>query len=256
MADYRIYIDESGDHTYRRLTDLDKRYLGLTGVLVRKDHYDAVIQPGLEQLKRRHFSYDPDSPPVLVRSQLIRRRGPFWRLRDPDDRAAWDDALIEFISALEINVYTVVMDKRAHFDRYGAASFNSYEYSLRVLLNRIRGLLVNFRGGATADVMAEARGGREDALLLREYEEFRQHGDDRVTGERVRATYPETLQFRRKDQNIAGLQIADLLAYPQKMDIVERNGLPMHAAPGAFSRRLNVALEPKIRGRYGRYLLT
>ena len=26
--------------------------------------------------------------------------------------------------------------------------------------------------------------------------------------------------------------------------------------PAAFSRRLNVALEPKIRGRYGRYLLT
>ena len=255
MADYRIYVDESGDHTYRHLADLDKRYLGLTGVLVRQDHYDAVMRPGLEQLKRDHFSYDPDSPPVLVRSHLIRRRGPFWRLRDAEHRAAWDDALIEFISSLEINVYTVVMDKRAHFDHYGAASSNPYEYSLRVLLNRIRGLLANFKSGATADVMAEARGRREDAQLLREYEEFRQHGDDRRAGEEVRATYPDTLQFRRKDQNIAGLQIADLLAYPQKMDIVERNGRPMHAALGAFSRRLNVALEPKIRGHYGRYLL-
>ena len=103
--------------------------------------------------------------------------------------------------------------------------------------------------------MAEARGKREDAQLLRKYEEFRQHGDDRLSGAEVRATYPDTLQFRRKDQNIAGLQIADLLAYPQKMDIAERNGRPMHAELSAFSRRLNLALEPKIRGRYGRYLL-
>ena len=255
MADYRIYIDESGDHTYRRLEDLEKRYLGLTGVLVRQDYYDATMRPALEQLKRDHFSYDPDSPPVLVRSHLIRSRGPFWRLRDPERRAAWGNALIEFISSLDVNVYTVVMDKQAHFDRYGTASSNPYEYSLRVLLNRIRGLLVNFERGSTADVMAEARGKREDAQLLREYEEFRQHGDDRLSGAEVRAIYPDTLQFRRKDQNIAGLQIADLLAYPQKMDIVERNGRPMHAELSAFSRRLNTTVDPKIMGHYGRYLL-
>ena len=255
MADYRIYVDESGDHTYRHLENLDKRYLGLTGVLVPQDHYDTTVRPGLEQLKRDHFSYDPDSPPILVRSHLVRSRGPFWRLRDPQRRAAWGEALIEFLSGLNINVYTVVMDKQAHFEKYGAASFNPYAYSLRVLLNRIRGLLVNYKGGATADVMAEARGRREDAQLLREYEEFRQYGDERRTGAEVTATYPDIMQFRRKDQNIAGLQIADLLAYPQKMDIVRRNQRPMHAELSSFSNELNAAIDPKIRGHYGRYLL-
>ena len=103
--------------------------------------------------------------------------------------------------------------------------------------------------------MAEARGRREDAQLLREYEEFRQHGDAYRTGEEVRATYPAAMQFRRKDQDIAGLQLADLLAYPQKMDIVQRNGRPMHAALSAFTTRLNTAVDPKIMGHYGRYLL-
>ena len=224
-------------------------------MLVRQDYYDTTVRPGLEQLKRDHFAYDPDSPPILVRSHLVRSRGPFWRLRDPQRRAAWGDALIEFLESLDINIYTVVMDKQAHFDRYGTAAFNPYEYSLRVLLNRIRGLLVMFKGGATADVMAEARGHREDAQLLREYEEFRRHGDDRRSGDEVSATYPDAMQFRRKDQNIAGLQVADLLAYPQKMDIIQRNGLPMHAALSSFSRRLNTAVDPKIRGRYGRVLL-
>ncbi len=255
MTDYRIYIDESGDHTYRQLDNLDKRYLGLTGVVVRKDYYDSIVRPGMEQLKRDHFTYDPDSPPVLVRAQLIRQRGPFWRLRDPQRRLRWGDAVIAFIKSLDVSVCTVVMDKRAYFSRYGAASLNPYEYSLRVLLSRIRTILFQFTGGATADVMAEARGKREDAQLLQEYETFRQLGDGQLSGAEVRETYPITMQFRRKDQNVAGLQLADLLAYPQRMDVVERAGLPKHAELSPFSLRLNAAIEPRVRRPEGGSLL-
>lgn len=233
MVDYRIYIDESGDHSYRQLENLDQRYLGLTGVLVRQEYYDRELRPRLEQLKREHFRYDPDSPPILVRSHIVRSKGPFWPLRERRRQSRWGEELIKFMGSLQISIYTVVMDKQEHFSAYGTASFNPYAYCLRVLLNCIRGGL--HRTGATADVMAEARGSREDNQLLQEYEHFRRHGDQWLTGSEVRATYPNAIQFRRKDQNIAGLQIADLLAYPQKMDIVQRHGLPMHAPPSDYS---------------------
>lgn len=253
MPDYRVYIDESGDHAYRNVDILDKRYLGLTAVLVRQDRYDSEVRAPLEQLKKNHFTYDPDFPPVLVRSHIIRHRGPFWRLRDPVRGDEWGDALVGFMESLPISIYTVVIDKLAQFSTYGTAAGNPYEYCLRVLLNRIRGSL--FLRNATADVLTESRGNREDTQLQRAYVDFQVHGDRWRTASEVRATYPAALQFRRKDQNIAGLQIADLLAYPQKMEIVEREGLPLHAPLSVFSRRLNSAVQTKI-NRYGQYLLT
>ena len=81
-------------------------------------------------------------------------------------------------------------------------------------------------GGSTADVMAEARGKREDAQLLREYEEFRQHGDDRRSGAEVRATYPDTLQFRRKDQNMPR-------AHPRPSPTTRRHGERLRGNPAA-----------------------
>ena len=41
MEPYRIYIDESGDHAYKNFTehDYEKRYLGLTGVLIQTAEY-------------------------------------------------------------------------------------------------------------------------------------------------------------------------------------------------------------------------
>lgn len=252
MPDYRAYIDESGDHAYRNVDSLDKRYLALTAILVRQDRYDSEVRAPLEQLKKKHFTYDPDFPPVLVRSQIIKREGPFWPLRAPGRRDAWGEEIIAFMKSLPIQIYTVVIDKQAQFDTYGAAARNPYAYCLRVLLNRIRGYL--FLRNATADVVAESRGHREDKQLQREYEEFQLVGDQyRVAGE-VQTTYPGYIQFRRKDHNVAGLQIADLLAYPQKMEIVEGAGLPQHASLSVFSRRLNVAVQTKI-NRYGQYLL-
>lgn len=253
MVDYRIYIDESGDHAYRQLENLDQRYLGLTGVLVRQEYYDKELRTRLEQLKRDHFTYDPDSPPILVRSHIVRSKGPFWPLRNHRRRIRWGEDLLRFMESLQISIYTVVMDKRGHYSTYGSASYNPYAYCLRVLLNRIRGGLN--RTGATADVMAEARGSREDNQLLQEYERFRRHGDRWLAGSEAQATYPNAIQFRRKDQNIAGLQLADLLAYPQKIDIVQRHGLPVHAPPSDYSKRLNAAVERKIPRPYGGYLL-
>ena len=74
MTGYRIYIDESGDHTYRAVQDLHTRYLSLTGVMVVKTHYEAAIVPAIEALKRNHFSYDPDNPVIFHRTDMVKRK--------------------------------------------------------------------------------------------------------------------------------------------------------------------------------------
>ena len=72
---YRLYIDESGDHTYKLLDDLSHRYLSLLGVWFRQvDHYTTFAED-LDRFKREVFGPRPDAPVVLHRSDIINRKG-------------------------------------------------------------------------------------------------------------------------------------------------------------------------------------
>jgi hypothetical protein len=253
MATHRIYIDESGDHTYRSLENLERRYLGLTGLVFGRGAYNPAIPEAVEGVKKRFLHYDPDMPPILTRTEIMKRKRAFWPLRDPAKAAQWDEELVQLVGDLPCQIFTVVIDKAEHYANYGDASWNPYSYALAVLLNRIRGWL-NLRNG-TADIMPEARGEREDNQLLAAYVELRTDGSTYGTGEDYRRAYPEErLLFRRKDQNVAGLQLADLLAAGQKLLTVQEAGRPIPHEVGPFAQRLNDAVGGKV-NEYGRYLL-
>jgi hypothetical protein len=251
---YRVYIDESGDHAYKSAQDLSRRYLGLTGVLIRKSHYDPVVPRELERIKRSFFQYDPDMPPILTRKDIIKRTGLFRVLLDPAENTRWEDTLIQFYQTfLQAQIFTVVIDKHEHLQRYPFDTWNPYTYSLAVLLNRIRGFL-NIHS-ATADIMPESRGETEDRQLLVSYMELRANGSTWGTGEEYRAVYPlGRLLFRRKSQNVAGLQISDLVVAEQKALTVQEVKKPLHRAIGPFGQRLNDAVATKV-NQYGRYFL-
>lgn len=256
MRPYRLFIDESGDHTYDSSASLDMRYLGLTGVLIRKNHYDDQVQRQLEDMKRNFFHYDPDDPPILVRSQIKSRKGPFYVLQDKQKSDEWEDAVLAFLNTLVpyTHVFTVVIDKLEQKKRYGVRTFDPYAFSLAVLLNRVRGWLkLNV---TTSDVMAESRGQREDSQIQRAYQSLLIHGAQFGNGDYYRVAYPEDkLKMRRKDQNVAGLQLADLLAYGQKWLTVIEAKRPFPRPLTSFTTRINTAVNPMV-NRYGRFMLT
>ena len=250
-ADYRLYIDESGDHTYRLLDDENRRFLGITGVLIRRDAYDAIVFR-LEQLKRKHLRYDPDDPPILVRSDIVKRKGTFGRFREHPLRQAWASDVLTFFQGLSCHAFTVVIDKQTHHERFGSASVNPYHYSFEVLLTRVRGLLHHM--SMTADVMAESRGKAEDQALKEAYLSFWQCGSQYLTAAEVHEAFPNSeLVTRRKDHNVAGLQVADLLAYGLKKKVLQERGKPCGPV-SAFTEELNRIVAPRI-NRYGLYLL-
>ena len=250
---YRLYVDESGDHTYRQLDDLSKRYLGLTGVLIKKTDYDPHIPEALEKLKKEFFTYDPDIPPILVRSEIVQRRGCFGVLCDSATNAKWETALLAFCSRLPVQIFTVVIDKKKHLSRFQERAWNPYGYGLEVLLERVRGYLSIH--GVSADIMPESRGGVEDKQLLEAYKALRINGSKFATADQYKATFlGDGLLFRRKYQNVAGLQLADLVAADQKLLTVQEAKRPMPHAIGPFGRRLNAIVARKV-NRYGRYLL-
>ncbi len=65
MKHYRLYIDESGDHTYHDLKESARRYLCLLGIIVETEQYRNSFHPELEALKQKHFPHNPDEPIIL-----------------------------------------------------------------------------------------------------------------------------------------------------------------------------------------------
>ncbi len=255
MLQYRLYIDESGDHTYKQLTTLDRRYLGLTGVLIGKAYYDEHLPRELEELKQRHFPYDPDAPTILVRSEIKNRRRAFYVLQDPRVSDAWEEDILGYYRRLvpHAKVFTVVIDKVNHLSRYPIQTFDPYQYALSVLLRRVSGYLV--RLSAQADVMAEARGAKEDRQIQEAYQDLRTTGSYYGTASEYAASFPaEELIVRRKDHNVAGLQIADLIAYGQKWATVIEKGSPCPRPLTGLTERLNTVVDQMV-NQYGRYLL-
>lgn len=246
---YRLYIDESGDHTYKLLDDPSHRYLALLGVWFRvNDHY-TTFADDLEKFKRDIFGPRPDKPVVLHRSDIINRKGPFGLLCRPETQVRFDAGLLEVVARAQFKMVCVIIDKKrvpAEFHD----GFNPYHRSLAALMDRYFDWL--YLNNSVGDVMAESRGGFEDRLLKEEYHRGYEAANRTIDMENQIFQYEirkmpltsKDLKIQPKVANIAGLQLADLLAHPVKQACLAEKGLIPE--PGeSFGRRLCVAARSK-----------
>ena len=221
-TNYRLYIDESGTHDYRTTGSIERRYLGLTGVIIGAQHYSAALQPRLNAVKKMLLVDQDDPLPVLHREELVANRGAFAVLRNPEIKTRFNEAMLKLYAEIDYTIIAVVIDKASHLARYGDAAYDPYHYSLSVMLERYTNFLANRR--ARGDVMAEARGKREDHLLRGEYVRFYEAG----TGFRSSGFIQSVLTSREiklKPKGISGLEFADLLTLATKLDILSREGV-------------------------------
>jgi len=127
--------------------------------------------------------------------------------------------LLHFLDSQDYLLVTVVIDKKSHIERYGAAAYHPYHYCLAVLLERYCGFLNHFH--AQGDVMAESRGRREDQQLRAAYHRVYENGTYFHEAEFFqRVLTSKEIKLKPKSANSAGLQLADLLAYPCKQEIL------------------------------------
>ena len=61
MPRYRLYLDESGDHTSAHATDVGKRYLGLVGVMFEQETAYPEFSRDMEAFKKTHLNFDSSS---------------------------------------------------------------------------------------------------------------------------------------------------------------------------------------------------
>jgi len=140
----------------------------------------------------------------------VNARPPFEALLDPAVRAGFDADLLQRLEAWDYAVISVCLDKREHLNKYTEWHYEPYHYCLAALLERYSFFLN--RRGVHGDVMAESRGGKADRKLKDSFHRLWKQGTDPVKPETFqRALSSRQLKVKPKANNIAGLQLADLL---------------------------------------------
>ena len=257
---YRLYIDETGDHAYNLLDQEGNKYLALLGAWFRLDPEYQAFDDHLEKFKRDIFGHRPDSPVILHRKDIINTRGPFVKLLDPEIHDKFNKGLIELIGAASFKMICVIIDKESHLERYHDP-FHPYHYCLVVMLERYCGWL-SYKG-CVGDVMAEHRGQEENKQLQAAYNQILAVGTSFRGADFFKTTLTsKEIKFREKKHNIAGIQLADMLAHPIKQHCLAEEGVTA-ARPNNFGAEIVKAANSKfncqewngtIRG-YGRVLL-
>jgi Protein of unknown function (DUF3800) len=225
--DFRLFVDEVGNGDLKgAATDPNIRYLSLTGVLTRLDLHDRIIQPQLDTLKTRLFGHTPDMPVVLHRRELVRKEGPFSVLRDPGVESDFNQSILQVLECFPYLAITVMIDKRLHLETYSVWRFDPYHYCMRCLIERYVMYLRShsWRG----DVMVEARSKTPDKKLKSSFELIYNSGTDNISPAQIQNVLTtKDIQMKPKTANVAGLQIADLIAHPSARAMrLERDGLP------------------------------
>jgi hypothetical protein len=221
---YRMYVDEVGNADLDSSDDPNHRFLSLTGVIAELGHVERVIHPQMEALKRSFFRSHPDEPVILHRRELIQANHPFEPLRDASIRKQFDHQLLTLLESWQYVVISVCLDKKKHKETYTVWRYDPYHYCLAVMLERYAFLLQ--RRGSQGDVMAESRGGREDRRLKDSFTRLWERGTDYVAPDLFRLTLTsKQRKVKAKTNNIAGLQLADLIAHSCRDEILNENGL-------------------------------
>ena len=213
---YRIYIDEVGNSDLKSSTNHDHRFLCLAGVIFDLEYVRDVFQPDIEALKTNYFHSHPDEPVIFHRKELVYRKNAFTVLKEPLIEKAFNFEFLSLIEKWEFKVIAVVLDKLEHNEKYeNNWKYDPYHYCQEVLVDRYRMFLKTNK--VRGDVMIESRGGKEDLRLKKSFRELMENGTQYLKAEELMELLTsKELKVRSKMANVAGLQLADLLAHTMR----------------------------------------
>lgn len=256
MSKYRIYIDEVGNSDLESSGNPNHRFLSLTGVIVDLQYIANTVHQQMESLKSEFFKHHPDDPVVFHRKEMLNAKAPFTKLRDEELRKRFDAALLQLLVEWDYKVITVCIDKLKHKETYSTWRYDPYHYCLEVLLERYIFFLdgVDLQG----DVMAESRGGKEDRRLKDSFNGLYRNGTDFIQPDRIQSRLTSSsLKVKNKANNIAGLQLADLLAHPSRNEILHDNNLLGRKLPPFGNKIIEILQDKYYRGSriFGKKLL-
>lgn len=202
-----LYLDESGDHN---LSVIDPSYplFVLGGVIMEQSYAAEILTPKLSAFKHKFFGRDDI---ILHTADITRNRNGFELLKDASIRASFYSELNALMREMEYSVVACVIRKDAHLARYGMAALDPYLMSLDILVERFCIDIGDVEDGGM--IVAERRGPTLDHELELAWLNLKIQGTRFMKAKQVERRV-QSLNLKSKLANIAGLQLADLVATP------------------------------------------
>jgi len=177
-------------------------------VIVGLDYAQTSLENALNEFKREVFGR---TDLVLHTADIARNKNGFERLKDPTFRAFFYEKLNAMMRDLEFSVVACAIRKNTHLAKKGLGAIDPYMLSLDILVERFC-LDLGSRENSGM-IIAEKR----DPVLDRELEIARLNlkvkGTRYVSAKDINNRMTG-LNLRSKSENIAGLQLADLVVSP------------------------------------------
>ena len=206
---YYLFIDESGDHG---LTNVDPSFpvFVLCGILISSADYGILNQ----QIVGLKSNFWEDKKVILHSSDIRKCNNEFQILFNQEIKASFYDQLNTIMADENYKIIAAAIDKKKYINKYGKIADNVYNIALSFILERAVFCMDKVDGDhKSVRVIIEKRGGKEDALLAEHMQKVISRGTYYVSKERIKSLI-DRFRFFDKKEDIAGLQIADLAAYP------------------------------------------
>lgn len=213
MARYRMFIDDTGCVRDEATNHPQRRYGGIVAVIFDLGYLRETFEPGFDQLRDKHFERKADGTRPVLHLRKMKNpdpRGCFASLSRAESRAAWEKDCMSMYRRAKYSVIAVGIDKIAFYARHTGWKGSIYE---TLVGNAIERYFYFLRGRGVGDVMAEATNSKLDQDLKELYTKFWVKGTEHIPAENLRPVLSsKEIKIKPKSQDIAGLQLADLIA--------------------------------------------
>jgi len=204
---YFFFLDESGE---ANITKPDPRFniFVLCGIVFREDHY-TEFDKEFKLLKQKYFG----NTDIIFHSIKMRNKNDAFKIFQDDTilQNFYIDIGKIFINC-SYKVIACVVNKEKYKERYPNKN-HAYEESLMFLCERGIGLLGKKNKWRTLHICLEKREKTKNSALKKYYTNFVKYGTEYISTDEFKICNP-LLHFRGKEENVNGLQLADLCAYP------------------------------------------
>ena len=204
---YFVFIDETGE---ANISNPDPRFniFVLCGVIFREDHYNKFDL----ELKKLKFKYFGDESVVLHSYSMRKNKDVFKIFQDKNLLDKFYIDIEKIFTEQQYKVISCIVDKIKYRVKYPTLNF-AYEDSLTFLCERSISCIGDGHKDHSLHFCLEKRGNKKDRDLKKVYTKIVRYGTDFKSTNDFKVCHPN-LFFRAKNQNINGLQLADLCAYP------------------------------------------
>ena len=219
ISKYYLFLDECGD---QNLTSFDPSFpiFTLCGIIVSQEQLD-IITNKINALKKEFWG----EKKVILHSRDIRKcQNGFEIFFDLDVKRRFYEKINEI---LKEKIYVIVccsILKEPYIRQYGRLN-DVYGQSLSYIMERTVFYLDSLENDSIhLSTIVECRGKKEDKALLDYYNKVSDRGTYWVTSARIRNYFKE-FEMKRKSENLIGLQIADMIAYPITRHVLDEDAV-------------------------------